>query len=258
MTAKRPGTSWVRFVALAVAIVVLTVVVITLPVGDWLKALLDWTEQLGVWGPVIVAAFYIVACIVLLPGSVLTIGAGLAFGVVVGTVTVSIGSTLGAAAAFAVGRFAARDWIAAKVAANAKFAAVDAAVGRQGFKIVLLTRLSPAFPFNIQNYAYGLTAVGFWKYLLASWIGMLPGTVMYVYIGSVAGFAARSRSVGEYILYGVGLAATVVVTVLVTRIARKALRAATAGVESSADQEADHAPQGPAGCSAEGGSFRSC
>jgi len=243
MTSKRKIV--LRPIAGVVAVLALTAAVITLPVADWLKALLDWTEQLGVWGPMIVAAFYIVACVALLPGSVLTIGAGAAFGVVVGTATVSIGSTLGAGAAFLVGRFLARDWIAAKVAASEKFAAVDAAVGRQGFKIVLLTRLSPVFPFNIQNYAYGLTAVSFGKYLSASWIGMLPGTLMYVYIGSMAGFAARRRSVGEWVLYGAGLVATVVVAIVVARIARKALRDAAAGVETSAHthKEPDHAPQ---------------
>jgi len=168
----------------------------------------------------------------LLPGSVLTLGAGFLFKIVIGTVTVSIGSTLGACAAFMVGRTIARNWIAGKVARNKKFAAVDEAVAQQGFKIVLLTRLSPVFPFNILNYAFGLTKISFWKYALGSWIGMLPGTLMYVYFGaglrSLADVAAGNveKNAAGRLFFWLGLAATIAVTVFVTRIARKALRQA--------------------------------
>ena len=102
-------------------------------------------------------------------------------------------------------------------------------MGNEGWKIVGLTRLSPIFPFNLLNYAYGLTKVSLRDYFFASWIGMFPGTVMYVYIGSLAGSVAtvgaeeRVRTTGEWVLYGVGLVATVVVTIYVTRLARKAL-----------------------------------
>jgi uncharacterized membrane protein YdjX (TVP38/TMEM64 family) len=178
---KKQNRKWLILLAI---LVLLILALLVLPVKDWLVSALEWTQGLGLWGPVFVAAFYIVACILFLPGSVLTLGAGFLFEVIVGTITVSIGSTLGACAAFLVGRTIARNWISKKVAANEKFAAIDDAVGRQGFKIVLLTRLSPVFPFNLLNYAFGLTKVSFWKYALASWIGMLPGTVMYVYFGA--------------------------------------------------------------------------
>ena len=204
--------------------------IVLLPVKDWLIGALEWTQGLGIWGPVFVVAFYVVACVLFLPGSVLTLGAGFLFQVVRGTIIVSIGSTLGACAAFLVGRTIGRNWIAGKVGRNAKFAAIDEAVGQQGFKIVLLTRLSPVFPFNMLNYAFGLTKISFWKYALGSWIGMIPGTVMYVYFGaglrSLADVAAGNveKGIAGKLFFWIGMAVTIVVTVFVTRVARNALR----------------------------------
>jgi uncharacterized membrane protein YdjX (TVP38/TMEM64 family) len=212
-----------------------------LPITEYLNTFLKKTEQAGPWGPVMLVGVYIVVCVAGLPGSILTLGAGALFGVVVGTLTVSIGSTLGASAAFLVGRTLARGLIESKVSGNLKFRAIDRAVGEQGFKIVLLTRLSPVFPFNLLNYAFGLTRVSFGNYFLASWIGMIPGTVMYVYLGSAAGqlgalaTGTSQRSPAEYALLFVGLAATVVVTVLVTRVASKALKQAVPETEPSLD-----------------------
>ncbi len=187
---------------------------------------LNWVEQLGFVGPVIFILIYIVACVLFIPGSALTLGAGAIFGVIKGTVLVSIGSTLGATAAFLVGRYVARDWMARKISKNAKFVAIDQAVGNEGWKIVGLTRLSPVFPFSLLNYAYGLTKVSLRDYVVASWIGMMPGTVMYVYTGSLArlGVDAEQTTTAQAVLKIVGLLATVVVTVYVTKTARKALR----------------------------------
>ncbi len=150
---------------------------------------------------------------------------------VTGFISVSIGSTLGATCAFLIGRYLARDLVAGRIAGNEKFKAVDEAVGREGWKIVLLTRLSPVFPFNLLNYAFGLTKVSLKHYFFATWLGMIPGTVMYVYIGSLAGDlaslggAGHTRTTGEWVLYGIGLLATLIVTVFVTRLARKTLSA---------------------------------
>jgi uncharacterized membrane protein YdjX (TVP38/TMEM64 family) len=231
-------------------VIVLTIIIagvitgtIFLPVKDWLIKALEWTQGLGIWGPVFVIAFYIVACVLLIPGSILTLGAGFIFKAVRGSITVSIGSTLGACAAFLIGRTVARKWIAAKVAKNEKFAAIDEAVAQQGFKIVLLTRLSPVFPFNMLNYAFGLTKISFWKYALGSWIGMMPGTIMYVYFGaglrSLADVAAGNveKSTAGTIFFWIGLVATIVVTVFVTRIARNALRQAVPQTTSETKQE---------------------
>ncbi len=196
-----------------------------LHVQDLLKQALDWVAQLGPWGPVIFIALYVVATVLFVPGSVLTLGSGAIFGVVWGSVYVSIAATLGATCAFLVGRHLARDAITRKIEGNERFAAIDRAVAKEGWKIVGLTRLSPVFPFTLLNYAFGITRVKTGQYVLASWIGMMPGTVMYVYLGSLAKAASgeRTRTAGEWLLYGVGLLATVVVTLFVTRIAKQAL-----------------------------------
>lgn len=193
---------------------------------------LEWTQSLGAFGPIFLALFYIVACVFFLPGSVLTLGAGFLFGVPVGLLSAWTGATLGACVAFLVGRTLARDWVARKISGNPKFAGVDEAVGREGFKIVLLLRLSPVFPFNFLNYALGMTKVSFRNYALASLIGMLPGGLMYVYFGSAARSLADIASGkveggwAAQVFFWVGLGATVVVAGFVTRLARKSLKEA--------------------------------
>jgi len=224
------GGKWIRVIVLALIIASLISALLFLPIKNWLVQALAWTDGLGIWGPVFVVGFYIVACVLFLPGSVITLGAGFLFKVLVGTITVSIGATLGACAAFLVGRTLARNWISKKISGNKKFNAIDQAVGREGFKIVLLTRLSPIFPFNMLNYAFGLTKVPFRQYALASWIGMLPGTVMFVYFGaglrSLADVAAGNVEGGptQQIFFWFGMAATIIVTIFITRIARNAIK----------------------------------
>ncbi|WP_407809810.1 TVP38/TMEM64 family protein [Spirulina subsalsa] len=198
----------------------------------WLLNALQWIDGLGAVGAIAFMFLYIVATVAFLPGSILTLGAGIVFGVALGSVYVFIGATLGATGAFLVGRYLARGWVAAKIAENSKFQAIDEAVGQAGFKIVLLTRLSPIFPFNLLNYAYGITGVSLKDYVLAS-VGMIPGTIMYVYIGSLAGNLARigaespsANPVAEWGIRILGFAATVAVTVYVTKIAKKALNEA--------------------------------
>lgn len=189
-----------------------------------LHDLLAAVDGLGTWGPMLFVLIYIVATVLFVPGSALTLGAGAVFGVGLGSALVSIGATLGATAAFLVGRYLARDWVAKKIEGRASFAAIDRAVAAEGWKIVGLTRLSPVFPFSLLNYAFGLTRVKLRDYVLASWIGMMPGTVMYVYLGSVArATGERHRTPAEWALYGVGLVATLAVTIVITRRARAAL-----------------------------------
>src|SRR5437870_5283188 len=214
-----------KWLLYATAGVVIVLAVKFLHVQDLLKSALDWIAKLGPWGPVIFVGIYIVATVFFIPGSVLTLGAGAVFGVALGSVCVSISATLGATAAFLVGRYLARDAIARKIEKNEKFTAIDRAVADEGWKIVFLTRLSPVFPFTLLNYAFGLTRVRLSHYVLASWIGMMPGTVMYVSLGSLVNVGAghRQRTVGEWVLYGVGLLATIAVTVFVTRLAKKTL-----------------------------------
>ena len=190
--------------------------------------ILKWIESLGYIGGIAFIAIYILSTVVFIPATILTLGAGVVFGVVWGSLYVFIGATLGAIAAFVIGRYLARDWIGKKIEGNQKFVAIDQAVAHSGFKIVLLTRLSPLFPFNLLNYAFGITGVSFKEYALAS-IGMLPATVMYVYIGSIAGDVARIGSEDQStdaIKWGIriiGFIATVAVTVYATRLAQKAI-----------------------------------
>ena len=190
--------------------------------------ILKWIESLGYIGGIAFIATYILSTIVFIPATILTLGAGVVFGVVWGSLYVFVGATLGAIAAFLIGRYLARDWIGKKIEGNQKFVAIDQAVAHSGFKIVLLARLSPLFPFNLLNYAFGITGVSFKEYALAS-IGMLPATVMYVYIGSIAGDVARIGSENQStdaIKWGIriiGFIATVAVTVYATRLAQKAI-----------------------------------
>jgi uncharacterized membrane protein YdjX (TVP38/TMEM64 family) len=231
-----------RLILLGAAAAGVIAALVVLPVKDYLRQLVAWLEELGPWGAVLLALIYILATVLGVPGTILSLGAGFAFGVVVGTIVISIGSTLGAAAAFLVGRYLARGLVEQRLGNSPRLRAIDQAVAAHGFKIVLLTRLSPAFPFNVLNYAFSLTRVSFRDYVLASWIGMLPGTVMYVYLGSVVGNLAElaagmvEKGPEYYVLLAVGLVATVVVTVYVTRLAHKALAEAAPGAEHPSAQ----------------------
>ena len=242
-TEQQPSQSGgfpVKWVAAAAIVVGLALLRTYLPIGDWIQTLNVWVAALGPTGMLVYVGVYVVATVFFLPGSVLTIGAGFLFGVVKGTIVVSAGSTMGAALAFLISRYLARDWVSQKTAGNPRFEAIDKAIGLQGWKIVGLLRLSPAIPFNLSNYLYGLTSVKFLPCIIASWLGMLPGTVMYVYLGTAgkAGLDAAAGAAGrtwqQDALLGVGLVATVAVTVLITRVARNALKEAELGTEEAA------------------------
>lgn len=204
--------------------------IIFLPFEKWLISVLEWTKGMGIWGPVVVASLYAAGAILFLPGSFMTMAAGFLFKVVLGTITVSVGSTIGACAAFMVARTFGRKWIAARIVKSRQFTAFDQAVKHHAFKVILLTRLSPAFPYNMLNYAFGLTKIEFWKYAFGSWIGMIPPTIMYTYFGSglrslteiAAGRPENSPS--ERIFFWAGLAVTIVATLFIANLARKALQ----------------------------------
>lgn len=201
--------------------------------GGYVPRFAEWVEGLGAWGSAVFVVGYAVAVVAFVPGSLLTLAAGAIFGLLEGTALVLAGATLGSTAAFLLSRTAARDAVARGVEGDRRFAAIDRAIERQGRRIVFLLRLSPIFPFNLLNYALGLTRVRLADYVVAS-IGMLPGTLLYVYSGKVAGELASlagdpavSRGPGYYAVVGLGFAATAIVTVLVTRAARRALKEAT-------------------------------
>jgi uncharacterized membrane protein YdjX (TVP38/TMEM64 family) len=216
-----------KWIVLIVAIVSVVVAARLLPVADWLKSFNDWVSHLGALGFFVFVVGYALATVFFVPGWILTVGAGFTFGLFIGTVAVSLGSTIGAALAFLVARFLARRKVEAMARRNEKFRAIDRAIGERGAKLIFLLRLSPLIPFNVSNYFYGITAVRFWPYVLASWLGMLPATVLYVYLGAVgkAGLqTGRARTPLEWALLGIGLVATIVVTIWITRIARNALQ----------------------------------
>jgi len=198
--------------------------------GAYVPRFANWVEGLGVWGPVALIVGYAIATVAFVPGSLLTLGAGAIFGLLQGVVYVFLGASIGATLAFLVSRYVARSAIEHRLAGNEKFAAIDDAVGAQGLKIVMLLRLSPVFPFNALNYGLGLTKVSLRDYVVAH-IGMLPGTLLYVYYGKLAGDVAALAGGAEmergpeyWIVLGLGLVATVVVTTIVTRIAGRALK----------------------------------
>jgi uncharacterized membrane protein YdjX (TVP38/TMEM64 family) len=198
--------------------------------AEALQALLRWVPTLGPWGPLAFVAGYVLACVAFVPGSVLTLAAGAIFGLGPGIVYVFIAASLGACASFGLARSVARGAIERRLAGDARFAAIDRAVAAEGRKIIFLLRMSPIFPFSLLNYALGLTSVRFVDYAIAC-LGMLPGTVLYVYLGSLAGDAAGrdsdAASTLEWVGKGVGLLVAVIVTAYITRTARRALHEVT-------------------------------
>jgi len=216
-----------------IAVGALALILLGRQAGRYVPVFAQWVNGLGLWGPVVFIIGYAAAAVAFVPGSLLTLAAGAIFGLAQGTVYVFIAATLGSSAAFLVSRYVARQAIERRLASNPRFAAIDRAVGAQGRKIVFLLRLSPVFPFNLLNYALGLTQVRFTDYVMAS-LGMLPGTLLYVYYGklagdvaALAGGAAPEKGAGYYAVLILGLVATIVVTTMVTRTARRALREAT-------------------------------
>lgn len=207
-------------------------VALFVPAGPWMASLVDWMRGAGALGVLVYAIAFTIAAVCLVPGSILTVGAGMAYGLVGGILIASPASAIAATAAFVVARTVARRRVARWAAKDPRVAALDAAIGAHGLKLVILIRLSPLFPFNLLNYALGLTRVRLRDYALGSFIGMLPVTLLYVYVGSLAGqlaSLARGTATGGPLGYAVsalGLAATIAVTVVVTRLARRALDAA--------------------------------
>ena len=202
-----------------------------LPLADWIIALAEQARGTGASGVALFVLVYIVSTVALLPGSILTLAAGFAYGPVWGLAVASPASVAGATCAFLLGRTALREWAARKVGRSPRARAIDAAVARQGFKLVLLLRLSPLVPFNLLNYILSLSRVPTSRYVLASFLGMLPATALYVYLGSLAPAAAQlatSAAGGGWTrtaLYAIGLVATVAVVIIATRAANRALNA---------------------------------
>ncbi len=200
-----------------------------LPVRDWTIALAERIRGAGATGVFIFIAVYVVAEVALVPGSLLTMAAGFAYGPIAGLFVASPASVLAATTAFLLGRTVLRGWIQKKIARSPKTRALDRAIGKNSFKLILLLRLSPLVPFNLLNYVLGLSDVPLGRYVAASFIGMLPGTWLYLYLGSLATTAAelsnasREGRVQRIVLTVAGLVATVLAIVFITRAAKRAL-----------------------------------
>lgn len=228
-----------RLIVAAVVALVLFAAALFLPVGRWLLSVVDYVRDAGAIGFVLYMVIYVAATVLFIPGSILTMAAGFLYGVSGGMALVVPAAIVGATLAFLLGRSVARDAVAERVATTRWFRAVDDVTGSDGFKIVLLLRLSPVVPFSLINYALGVTKVRTRDYVVASAIGILPGTLLYVYLGSVVTTAAQllkgggDSGVWGRVLFWGGLVATLVVTVLITRLARRRL---------ARELPADHAP----------------
>ncbi|GAB4179595.1 MAG: hypothetical protein Fur006_13040 [Coleofasciculaceae cyanobacterium] len=236
--------SKLKLVLISSLVVILIVATQYFNIRELLQASLLWVESLGVLAPLVFIVIYNLATVLFIPGSLLTLKGGCLFGVVWGSIYVTIAATFGAICAFLIGRYLSRDWVCRKIESNPKFKAINQAVNREGWKIVLLTRLSPILPFNLLNYAFGVTQVSLRDYVLGS-IGMVPATVMYVYIGSLASNLAtldmsnrpitKETQIAQWVIWGIGLMATVAVTLYVAHLAKKALD------ESVVTEETSHA-----------------
>lgn len=204
--------------------------------------IVSWIEGLGPIGYFVFILVYIGITVAFLPASVVTLGAGFVFGVVKGSLLVFLSAMLGATAAFLIGRFVARDWIAKKVAGNRFFSALDDAIAEEGLKLIFLIRLSPAFPFNLLNYALGLTKVSLSDYVLGT-TGIIPGTILYVYLGSLIGDIAMlgtgeapANPVVDWIVKILIFVTVVAITLYITKIARKALKEAVPDADADMPQ----------------------
>lgn len=209
-------------ILIALTLAALVAAWLLLPVQAWIEAAAAWIGALGPWGPVLYALAYALSMVVLAPGGPLSIGAGLAFGMW-GLPVVLVGATTGAALAFLVSRHLLRDRVRLLVQRRPTLAAVDRAVAEEGWRIVLLLRLSPLVPFNLQNYFFGVTQIAFWPYVLATAIGIVPGTTLYLYLGVIGRSASQGGSPVKWALIAAGLVATAAVAILVGRKARAAL-----------------------------------
>ena len=236
----------IRFVSIALLVVGVLLLMGALPVKQGVDRMESWIRGLGLLGPIVYGGIYILAVILMIPGSALSLPAGAIFGLVEGTVLVSIASTTGAALTLLISRYLARERFTKRMKAYPKFTVIDRALAKGGWKVVALLRLSPAVPFNLQNYLYGLTGIPFLTCVVTSWIAMLPGTILYVFVGSLAKTATQGTSGAKLALTCVGFAATVVVTVYITKLAKRELARQTKITNAPDTAQSDPLDDAPA------------
>ncbi|XP_020228669.1 uncharacterized protein LOC109809700 [Cajanus cajan] len=202
----------------------------TLPVDKILKDLLEWIDRnFGPWGPLALIVAYIPLTVLAVPAAVLTLGGGYLFGLPIGFIADSVGATVGAVAAFLLGKTIAKSLVVSRLKDYPRFRLVTIAIQRSGFKISLLLRLAPFVPFSLLNYLLSVTPVPLGEYTLASWLGMMPLTLALVYVGTTLkdlsdvtrGWSEFSKTHLPLIISG--LVISVVLMIWVTKVAQAAL-----------------------------------
>lgn len=221
-------TFW-KWITLGGAFLALVLAARFFPLLQWIETFRLWAQQFGVLGIFIYGGFFALVTILMLPCLPLTLLAGFTFGLAGGLTAIMFGILVSAAFGFLFSRYAARETVARHLKKYPRFQAMDRAIAKEGWKIVGLLRMCPV-PFGITNYLYGLSAIPFWHYMAATLVGMLPGNVMFVYLGVVGKRTAEGpRDPLEYVVAGLAVAALITVTLLLRRMAQNA--AAKAGVE---------------------------
>ncbi len=211
------------WLGLAAASCIITII-IHLPVGEWLAATHHWLGGLGLWTVPAFVVIYVLAAIFWLPNIVLILAAGTLFGLTEGVISASIADTISIAACFVIGQTAGRRWITNAIGENSRFYKLDQAFAEKGWKLVLLTRLSPVLPSNILNYGFSITRINFWEYLFFSWLGMLPVIFTYVYVGTFgASIFSPDQQAENVVFQALGLAATIGVLFYTTKLTASAL-----------------------------------
>ena len=228
-TAGAKPNGYLKWILAAGLIALFVAAYIYLPVSEWLTAFQSWVQGFGMLGWVIFIIVYALTAFLLIPGSILTIGAGVAYGLWAFPLVI-IGAVLGSAISFLAARYVFHDRVQEKISQYPRFKAVNEAIRDEGWKVVLLLRLSPALPFSLQNWFLGLMPVGFWPSQIATLFGIMPGTLLYVWIASLGGEAAAGgagdadTSLLRYTVLGVGLLATLIVTIIITKKAQQKLK----------------------------------
>jgi uncharacterized membrane protein YdjX (TVP38/TMEM64 family) len=216
---------WIKILALLLILAAIAILFHVLPIATWLRAFQTYVRGLGALGYVVYVIVYAVCVVAFIPASILTLGAGAIFGFVGGTIVVVIGATIGATIAFLLARTVMRKRIEAMTSSNVKFRALDRAIANEGMKIVFLARLAVVFPFTWINYAFGLTAIPLWRYVLATFLGIIPATAAFVFASSAATKAATGETTKA--IYIAGGVAAIIVSVLIGRIATRAIKRAS-------------------------------
>ena len=215
---------WIGAVLLVVALVVLGRLV---PYRAWIQDFARWIEGLGPAAYALFVLAYVLVTVLMMPAILLTLTAGFVFGLGRGFAVTVLGATCGCAASFLIARHLARDRVARYAGGNPRYSAIDRAIGREGWRIVFLLRLSPLVPFVFSNYFYGLTAIRFWPYVLASLTGLLPLTFLYVSFGAAARGAliepTGPSGPWKWALLAAGIVVTTIATLYARTIVRRAL-----------------------------------